>query len=139
MGALRSYELRRHAVERGCEAREFRGVGRCDAVVERVALDPLVQHHVRPLSVRGVAVDVEFVPEEPFAIDFGQVARRVGVAAQGAGASPVAYAEDHGAVARREARLSVGIAAQVDPAQRARESCGVAYREEVLSEGYHGA
>ena len=105
--------------------------------VERFALDPVVEHDVGPDPVRGGFVEVEFALEQPCAVDFTQVARRPQVTAQGADAARVADAEDRGAVAHRDERTALGVAAQFDLAQRAGQAARIGERGEVLAQQRH--
>ena len=121
-------------VERFGQTCELRAVGRCDPLVERLALDPAVDHHVGPFALPVVAVDEEFAAQQLGSVDGFEVARFARVTAQGVTCTAAADFEHHGAVSRAVAHPAVGVAAYVDPAQRARQAAGVADREEILTD-----
>ncbi len=136
------YQLQGQPVERfGESLQAFRVAlsgSLCDGRMERVALDPVVQHHVDPFSAFGGGVQIEFLGQELFAVDFSCMGCRTEVAAQGVYFAVVPDAEHRGAVARGVERASRLIAAQDRIAQGAGQTVGVVEGQQILAEGKQG-
>ena len=110
----------------------------CDCFVERRSLDPVAQHDVDPNPAPGRIVEVQLLGQQPLAVNFRQVARRVHVAAQRADASFVADTEDDGAVAYGVTHAAPAVTAYLHAAQGFCQSVGVGQCREVLSQRKHG-
>lgn len=108
--------------------------------VERVALDPVVEHHVDPLALFVVGVDVELLAQELLAVYGIQIHGRLGgVAAQPVHPPVQLDAEHGGPVADGVAGPSVGIAQQPQVLQPFAESLGLFERaDQAGREGIHG-